>query len=35
MTKKGAAWMRPELRVRVRYLKGSDKLRHATVLKVI
>jgi ATP-dependent DNA ligase len=34
-TKKGAQWVRPELRVRVRYLKGSDKLRHATVLRML
>jgi bifunctional non-homologous end joining protein LigD len=26
-----AQWLRPELRVRARYLKGSGKLRHATV----
>lgn len=35
IAKKGAAWMRPEMRVRVRYLKGSDKLRHATVLRLL
>lgn len=33
--KKAAVWIRPELRVRVRYLKGSDKLRHATVLRLL
>ena len=26
-----AQWLRPEMRVRARHLKGSDKLRHATV----
>ncbi len=26
-----AAWCRPELSVTARYLKGSDKLRHATL----
>jgi DNA ligase D-like protein (predicted ligase) len=30
-----ASWVEPEMRVRVRYLKGSDKLRHATVLQVM
>lgn len=29
-----ATWVEPEMRVRVRYLKGSDKLRHATVLRI-
>lgn len=29
-----ARWTEPQMRVRVRYLKGSDKLRHATVLEV-
>ena len=27
--------LRPELRVRARYLKGSDKLRHATISKML
>ena len=35
MAKSKAQWMRPEMRVRVRYLKGSDKLRHATVLRLL
>jgi bifunctional non-homologous end joining protein LigD len=30
-----AQWLRPEMRVRVRHLKGGDKLRHATVSGVI
>jgi hypothetical protein len=30
----GAMWMELEVRVRARYLKGSDKLRHATLLEV-
>ncbi len=34
LTQSDAQWLRPEMRVRARYLKGSDKLRHAT-LKVI
>jgi bifunctional non-homologous end joining protein LigD len=29
--RKDATWIRPGLRARVRHLKGSDKLRHATV----
>lgn len=29
--KKDAAWLQPGMTARVRYLKGSDKLRHATV----
>ena len=29
-----AAWVRPEMRVRVRHLKGGDMLRHATVRAV-
>lgn len=32
--KKDATWLRPGLRATVRHLKGSDKLRHATVTKV-
>jgi bifunctional non-homologous end joining protein LigD len=31
----GARWMRPEVRVRVKYLKGSDKLRHASLLGLV
>ena len=30
-----AQWLRPELRVRVRHLKGGDKLRHATIAGVV
>jgi bifunctional non-homologous end joining protein LigD len=30
-----AQWLRPEMRVRARHLKGGDKLRHATVSAVI
>ena len=30
-----AQWLKPELRVRVRHLKGGDKLRHATVSGVL
>jgi bifunctional non-homologous end joining protein LigD len=30
-----AVWLRPELMVRSRYLKGSDKLRHATLCGLI
>ena len=28
----GVQWVRPELRLRVKYLKGADKLRHATLV---
>ena len=30
-----AQWLRPEMRVRARHLKGGDKLRHATIAGVI
>jgi DNA ligase D-like protein (predicted ligase) len=30
-----AAWLQPALRVRARYLKGSDKLRHATLCGLV
>lgn len=30
-----AAWCRPELTVTARYLKGSDKLRHATLIELV
>jgi DNA ligase D-like protein (predicted ligase) len=30
-----AQWTEPEMRVKVRYLKGSDKLRHATLLELV
>jgi bifunctional non-homologous end joining protein LigD len=33
--RKHVTWMSPELRAQVRYLKGSDKLRHATVLRLL
>lgn len=32
--RKHVTWMSPELRAEVRYLKGADKLRHATVLRL-
>jgi DNA ligase D-like protein (predicted ligase) len=28
-------WLRPDMHVRARYLKGSDKLRHATLLNIL
>lgn len=31
----GAQWLEPCLRVRARYLKGSDKLRHATLAELL
>lgn len=31
LRKKGTTWLTPGMRASVRYLKGSDKLRHATV----
>lgn len=33
--RRGASWLRPELRVRVRYLRGEEKLRHATLLGLV
>ena len=30
-----ARWIEPSVRVKARYLKGSDKLRHATVQKLV
>lgn len=30
-----AAWVEPSLRVRARYLKGSDKLRHAALTALL
>jgi bifunctional non-homologous end joining protein LigD len=32
--RKGASWVRPELRVWVRTLRGEEKLRHATLLSI-
>src|SRR5262245_37690562 len=32
---KGAAWLRPELRVRVRHLKAKGVLRHASVKQLL
>ena len=32
--KKSAAWLKPGMTAQVRYLKGSDKLRHAVVQKI-
>jgi hypothetical protein len=34
-TKAQASWVEPEMKVRIRYLKGSGKLRHATVIKLV
>jgi bifunctional non-homologous end joining protein LigD len=31
----GVQWVTPAVRLRVRYLKGSDKLRHATVRRLV
>jgi bifunctional non-homologous end joining protein LigD len=31
----GASWVTPAVRLRVRYLKGSNKLRHASVRKIV
>ena len=33
--RKGAQWMQPSLRARVRHLRGEEKLRHATVLELL
>ena len=33
--RKTALWVKPSIRLRVRYLKGSDKLRHAAVSGII
>jgi DNA ligase D-like protein (predicted ligase) len=35
MPSRSAAWVEPRLRVRARYLKGSDKLRHATLVGLV
>lgn len=35
IAKKGAQWLKPEMRVRARYLKGAGKLRHATLSGLI
>lgn len=34
MRRPKATWLQPGMRAQVRYLKGSDKLRHAVVQKV-
>lgn len=33
--RKSSSWVRPELRVSVRFLKGEEKLRHATLVKLL
>lgn len=33
-SRKGAKWVRPDIRVRVRTLRGEEKLRHATILSI-
>jgi bifunctional non-homologous end joining protein LigD len=33
--KRGRRWVEPKLRVRAQYLKGGDKLRHATIRELI
>ncbi|HWK66111.1 MAG TPA: non-homologous end-joining DNA ligase [Rhizobiaceae bacterium] len=33
LKKKGAVWVRPELKARVRHLRGEEMLRHATMVK--
>lgn len=33
--RKKVQWLRPEMRARVRFLKGGDKLRHASVLEIL
>ena len=35
LKRKSVQWLRPELRVRVRHLKGKGTLRHATVKQII
>jgi ATP-dependent DNA ligase len=35
MSKATAKWVKPSMRVRARYLKGSDKLRHATLTELV
>jgi DNA ligase D-like protein (predicted ligase) len=35
MSKATAKWVNPSMRVRARYLKGSDKLRHATLTELV
>jgi hypothetical protein len=35
LKRKSAQWLRPELRVRVKHLKGKGTLRHATVKHLI
>ena len=35
MSKATGRWVKPSMRVRARYLKGSDKLRHATLTELV
>ena len=35
MSKSVGRWVKPSMRVRARYLKGSDKLRHATLTELL
>ena len=35
ISKAAARWVKPSMRVRARYLKGSDKLRHATLTELV
>jgi hypothetical protein len=35
MSKAAGRWVKPSMRVRARYLKGSDKLRHATLTELV
>jgi ATP-dependent DNA ligase len=35
MSKSAGRWVKPSMRVRARYLKGSDKLRHATLTELV
>ena len=35
MAGRSAAWVEPRVRVRARYLKGSDKLRHASLVGIV
>ena len=33
--KRGRHWVEPRMRVRAQYLKGGDKLRHATIREIV
>lgn len=35
LSKRDAAWLKPEMRVRTKYLRGEGKLRHATLIDVL